>query len=69
VSNQSCRGSNSRRTEQDYDELVEAGTNFTGKIVLARYGMLYRGLKACTSYLVPSLDLTSLDHRSNALKN
>ncbi|KAF9265376.1 Zn-dependent exopeptidase [Marasmius fiardii PR-910] len=29
----------------DYDELVEAGTNFTNKIILTRYGGLHRGLK------------------------
>ncbi|KAI3621149.1 vacuolar protein sorting-associated protein 70 [Moniliophthora roreri] len=29
-------------TKEDYDELVEAGTNFTGKIVMARYGMIKR---------------------------
>ncbi|KAG7089277.1 hypothetical protein E1B28_010976 [Marasmius oreades] len=32
-------------TKEDYDELVEAGTNFTGKIVLVRYGDTLRGLK------------------------
>ncbi|KAJ8072028.1 Vacuolar protein sorting-associated protein 70 [Marasmius tenuissimus] len=32
-------------TKEDYDELVEAGTNFTGKIVLTRYGGVLRGLK------------------------
>ncbi|EPQ59121.1 Zn-dependent exopeptidase [Gloeophyllum trabeum ATCC 11539] len=32
-------------TKEDYDKLVEAGVNFTGKIVLARYGAIFRGLK------------------------
>ncbi|KAI6130336.1 hypothetical protein EDD16DRAFT_1853446 [Pisolithus croceorrhizus] len=31
--------------KQDYDALLEAGVNFTGKIVLARYGSNFRGLK------------------------
>lgn len=33
-------------SKEDYDELVAAGTNFTGKIVIARYGANFRGLKA-----------------------
>ena len=31
--------------KEDYDELVAKGTNFTGKIVLTRYGAIFRGLK------------------------
>ncbi|KAI9056503.1 Zn-dependent exopeptidase [Trametes sanguinea] len=31
--------------KEDYDELVAKGVNFTGKIVLARYGENFRGLK------------------------
>lgn len=31
--------------KQDYDALLEAGVNFTGKIVLTRYGGNFRGLK------------------------
>lgn len=31
--------------KEDYDELVAAGANFTGKVVLARYGDTGRGLK------------------------
>ncbi|KAI6047507.1 hypothetical protein EDC04DRAFT_2864564 [Pisolithus marmoratus] len=31
--------------QRDYDALLEAGVNFTGKIVLTRYGGNYRGLK------------------------
>ncbi|KAF8192452.1 Zn-dependent exopeptidase [Pholiota molesta] len=31
--------------KEDYDELVAQGTNFTGKIVLTRYGANFRGLK------------------------
>lgn len=30
---------------QDYAELLAAGANLTGKIVIVRYGSLYRGLK------------------------
>jgi len=30
---------------QDYDELVSTGANVTGKIVITRYGRLFRGLK------------------------
>ncbi|KAF9265384.1 Zn-dependent exopeptidase [Marasmius fiardii PR-910] len=32
-------------SKEDYDELVAVGTNFTGKIVLVRYGGIFRGLK------------------------
>ncbi|KAF4575136.1 hypothetical protein EYR36_006492 [Pleurotus pulmonarius] len=32
-------------TKEDYNELVAAGTNFTGKIVVTRYGAIFRGLK------------------------
>ncbi|KAI9574759.1 hypothetical protein HD554DRAFT_2232863 [Boletus coccyginus] len=31
--------------KEDYDALVEAGTDFNGKIVIARYGGNFRGLK------------------------
>ncbi|KAF9226672.1 Zn-dependent exopeptidase [Gyrodon lividus] len=31
--------------KQDYDELVAAGVDFTRKIVIARYGGIFRGLK------------------------
>jgi len=32
-------------TKDDYDKLVEAGVNLTSKIILARHGANYRGLK------------------------
>ena len=32
-------------TKQEYDDLVAAGTNFTGKIVIAKSGRNFRGLK------------------------
>ncbi|KXN87971.1 Glutamate carboxypeptidase 2 [Leucoagaricus sp. SymC.cos] len=32
-------------SQEDYAELVAAGTNFTGKIVVTRYGGIFRGLK------------------------
>ncbi|KAG6915008.1 hypothetical protein DXG01_013913 [Tephrocybe rancida] len=32
-------------TKADYDELVEAGVDLTGKIVITRYGSVFRGLK------------------------
>ncbi|TFY72164.1 hypothetical protein EVG20_g838 [Dentipellis fragilis] len=32
-------------SKSDYDDLVEKGVNFTGAIVLARYGGIFRGLK------------------------
>lgn len=31
--------------KEDYDELVAKGANFTGKIVITRYGAIFRGLK------------------------
>ncbi|KIY69729.1 Zn-dependent exopeptidase [Cylindrobasidium torrendii FP15055 ss-10] len=33
-------------TQEDYRELLAAGVDFTGKIVIARYGHIFRGLKA-----------------------
>jgi N-acetylated-alpha-linked acidic dipeptidase len=36
-------------TKEDFDELVAAGVDFTGKIVITRYGANYRGLKVCDS--------------------
>jgi N-acetylated-alpha-linked acidic dipeptidase len=32
-------------TYQDYEDLINIGVNFTGKIVIARYGGIFRGLK------------------------
>ncbi|KAH9965773.1 hypothetical protein BC827DRAFT_1368902 [Russula dissimulans] len=34
--------------KSDYDELVEKGVDFTGSIVLVRYGGVFRGLKVST---------------------
>jgi N-acetylated-alpha-linked acidic dipeptidase len=34
-------------SKEDFDKLAAAGVNFTGKIVLARYGANVRGLKVC----------------------
>ena len=34
-------------SKDDYENLLSVGTNFTGKIVLARYGANARGLKVC----------------------
>ncbi len=31
--------------KEDYDELISQGANLTGKIVIARYGRTFRGLK------------------------
>ncbi|KZT02146.1 Zn-dependent exopeptidase [Laetiporus sulphureus 93-53] len=31
--------------KEDYDEVLAKGGNFTGKVVLARYGAIFRGLK------------------------
>ena len=32
--------------KEDYDELITKGTDLTGKIVIVRYGRIFRGLKA-----------------------
>jgi N-acetylated-alpha-linked acidic dipeptidase len=32
-------------TKKEYDDLVAAGMNFTGKVVIVRYGRNFRGLK------------------------
>lgn len=34
-------------SKEDFDKLAAAGVNFSGKIVLARYGVNVRGLKVC----------------------
>ena len=33
--------------QEDYQELLAKGANFTGKIVLTRYGGIIRGSKVC----------------------
>ncbi|KAG6869264.1 hypothetical protein C0993_000017 [Termitomyces sp. T159_Od127] len=38
-------GTKAVSAEQDYDELVAAGADLTGKIVIVRYGAVFRGLK------------------------
>jgi N-acetylated-alpha-linked acidic dipeptidase len=35
-------------TKEDYDKLVELGVEFKGKITIARYGGIFRGLKVST---------------------
>jgi len=45
-------------TKQEYDDLVAAGTNFTGKIVIARYGRNFRGLKVDVTASLPDILLT-----------
>lgn len=41
--------------KEDYDEIISKGGNLTGKVVLARYGANFRGLKVrCTSIRVVS---------------
>lgn len=40
--------------KEDYDEIIANGGNLTGKIVLARYGEVFRGLKVGSRlYVVP----------------
>lgn len=39
-------------TKKEYDDLVAAGTDFTGKIVIAKYGMNFRGLKVVITFLI-----------------
>lgn len=36
-------------TKEDYDQLVAMGVDLTGKIVLVRYGAIFRGLKVGSS--------------------
>lgn len=45
-------------TKQEYDDLVAAGVNLTGKIVIARYGRNFRGLKVVINALTPEILLT-----------
>lgn len=41
-------------TKKEYDDLVTAGMDFTGKIVIARYGRNFRGLKVAIHVIVGS---------------
>lgn len=36
-------------TKEDYDKLVAMGVDLTGKIILTRYGAIFRGLKVSSS--------------------
>lgn len=38
-------------TKEDYDELVRFGVNLRGKIVIARYGAIVRGLKVLFAFI------------------
>lgn len=38
-------------SKEDYDDLLAKGVDLAGKIVLARYGDVFRGLKVCRSSL------------------
>jgi hypothetical protein len=44
---------------QDYDELISQGTDLTGKIVIVRYGGLFRGLKVYCSISMYSINLNA----------
>ena len=54
-------------SHEDYTELIAQGTNLTGKIVIARYGRIFRGLKVISSLSRNIPNLTS--YRSKVLKN
>lgn len=45
-------------TKQEFDDLVAAGTDFTGKIVIAKYGRNFRGLKVIIPFSLPDIQLT-----------
>jgi len=47
-------------SKEDYDELLASGANLTGKIVIARYGGLFRGLKVGIFHKI-SCALTSIE--------
>jgi N-acetylated-alpha-linked acidic dipeptidase len=42
-------------TKKDFDDLVATGVNFTGKIVISRYGRNFRGLKVDVPAFVTGL--------------
>jgi len=42
---------------QDYEELVSQGVNFTGKIVITRYGVIFRGLKVSYGVIPSTLQI------------
>lgn len=58
-------------TKGEYDDLEVAGVNFTGKIVVARYGRNFRGLKVDVPVFVigPSANGARSTFRSSAPKN
>lgn len=39
-------------TREDFDNLVASGVNFTGKIVIGRYGANYRGMKVFNLFVL-----------------
>lgn len=49
-------------TKQEFDDLVATGTNFTGKIVIAKYGKNFRGLKVVIPSSLPDTQLTQPAH-------
>jgi N-acetylated-alpha-linked acidic dipeptidase len=38
-------------SQEDYAELIAQGANLTGKIIIARYGQLFRGLKVVSTLI------------------
>ncbi|EAU84674.2 vacuolar protein sorting-associated protein 70 [Coprinopsis cinerea okayama7 len=53
-------------TQEDYKVLLEKGVNFTDKIVLTRYGRIFRGLKVKAQAPLPQRPL--LAHHYNQIK-
>ena len=45
--------------KEDYDELVAKGVNFTDKIVITRYGAIFRGLKVICNVVASILELNT----------
>lgn len=57
-------------TKKEYDDLVAAGVNFTGKIVIARYGNNFRGLKVrVIATFIAESPANGIWFRSSALRN
>lgn len=57
-------------SKEDYDKLVDLGVDFKGKIAIARYGGIFRGLKVSKQLVYAFAQLHSINfHRYCSVKN
>jgi hypothetical protein len=56
--------------KEDFEELVSKGVNITGKVVVAKYGAIFRGLKVRNDSLNGTCNCdVNIQPRSSSLKN